>query len=110
MAGRALLAAVALAVIAGCAPVREPEPQVRTVEVEVPVPVMPRPPAELMARYRPEALPRWLPPDTGEASACLAPQGEERLRRIVDSLYARDTAWRAWVSEQRETGDERADD
>ena len=88
-----MLLALALAGCAG-APVA---PVVRTVEVKVPVPVRREPLPELMAPYRPAAPLVFVAPGDPKATSALTPEGEKRLRDILEDFLARDRAWQAWA-------------
>ena len=78
-----------------------PAPEViRVVEtqvVEVPVAVQPEPPAELMAPFLPDALPKFVEPSAPGASSALTSEGERRLMLMIHDLVTRDKAWRAWA-------------
>lgn len=63
----------------------------------MPVPVRAEAPAELMAPYRPTAIPVFVAPADPQASSALTAAGEKALRDLIDDLLTRDQAWRAWA-------------
>lgn len=97
----ALILAVYVAV-AGCAS-SQSVPEVRTVYVETPVPVQRTAPDEL-ARLRDDLgpLPVFVAPDDPDATSALTPEGERRLRALVEQLLTGLEAWEAWAADDDE--------
>ena len=93
-----LLAAMALAGCAGAPP--QAVPVVETVYVDRPVPVKRQPPAELMAlRGQLGPLPVFVDPGDPAATSALTPDGERRLRALLEQLVTGLEAWEAWAAE-----------
>jgi hypothetical protein len=80
--------------LSGCA---APRVVVETQEVMVPVPYRVTPPPELVEPYRPKGLPEFVSKDHEEASSCLTPMGEQKLREVIIELRLRDELWRTWA-------------
>jgi hypothetical protein len=68
-----------------------------TVTVEVPVATRATPPAELTAPLD-AAPPVFVAPTDAQATSALTPEGERRLRALLEELLARLRAWAAWAA------------
>lgn len=66
-------------------------------EVIKPVTVKPEPPPELLAPIT-AILPFFVPPDHPDASAALTPEGLRNLRALIELLFGKDDAWKAWAT------------
>lgn len=90
-----------LMLLAGCGGKKTPPvvmpPEIRTIEVKVPVPVRVTPPPELLAAIRPP-LPIFISPFDPMATSALTAEGERLLRGLIEELFARLEAWKAWAS------------
>jgi hypothetical protein len=85
---------IAILFLSGCS---VPRVFVETQEVKVPVPYRVTPPPELVAPYHPRSLPEFVSKEHEEASSCLTPLGEQRLREVIIDLRLRDELWRTWA-------------
>jgi hypothetical protein len=93
---RFALALTAALLIGGCA-TTEPVRLVETVRVDVPVPTRMEPPAELLAPHVAD-LPVFVLPSDAAATSALTPDGERKLRQLINDLLTRLEAWRAWAT------------
>ena len=93
MVPRLVLILVSLALLAGCIPTRV---VVETQEVFIPVPEKREPPPELLESYRPAELPEWVAPHA-QATSCLTPLGEQRLRELLIQMRIRIQSWEEWA-------------
>jgi len=97
--GTVLILAVLLS---GCCTTQTPPvPTVQTVYVDRPIPVKQKPPAELMElRNNIGPLPVFVHPGDPGASSALTPDGERRLRALIERLLSGLEAWEALADGQ----------
>lgn len=91
-------------VLTGCA-WRQPQqvPVVETVYVDRPVPVKRQPPDDLMQlREHVGPAPQFVAPGDPDATSALTPEGERRLRALVEQLLTGLEAWEAWAADDDE--------
>lgn len=67
-------------------------------EVKVPVYSERKPPAELLRKYTPLDIPKFLKVDSPDAAVALDKTGVDQLKIILRTLKTRDDAWRAWAT------------
>jgi len=85
---------ILVVLLSGCA---TPRVVVETQEVFVPVPYRVTPPPALLVPYSPREMPEFVGTEDKEASSCLTPLGERKLREMIIDLRLRDDLWRTWA-------------
>lgn len=100
MAAKPFCFLIAAGLLVGCAVQPEPVPAVQTVYVDKPVAVRREPPADLVElRRNLGPLPQFVAPTDEAATSALTPEGERRLRALLDRLATGLEAWEAWAGE-----------
>jgi len=67
-------------------------------ETKVPVYIERKPPAELMRKYAPLDLPKFMLTNDPNGAVALDKAGVDQLKIILRTLKTRDDAWRVWAT------------
>lgn len=94
-----LLCSACLMTLGACTQTVKPEARIVPQPYAVAVPVKAPAPATLMVAFKVSLadMPIFLSPGDKTATSCLAPDGEHKLRNLMDGMLTRDQAWRAWA-------------